>query len=239
MELRDDANAKAKGRCPHSPVQKSSAISVDGELFTATTTDFRGVKPQISRHFSKDGRQDVSQDSSVGLLEEPTFVGSSSDPSERKIYFFFSEVGKEFSFVDELRIPRVAQVCKDDVGGQRTLQNKWTSFAKAPLLCQLPKQLPFNLLQDVFTLRPPEGSNASDTLFYGVFTSQWSSGPESAVCVFRLQDFRAVFSGSYRTFNMDTHQLSSMLGKHSFMGQVSSLSQDPHKTHLLELTWSL
>ncbi|XP_075934576.1 semaphorin-4A-like isoform X2 [Anarhichas minor] len=219
MELRDDANAKAKGRCPHSPVQKSSAISVDGELFTATTTDFRGVKPQISRHFSKDGRQDVSQDSSVGLLEEPTFVGSSSDPSERKIYFFFSEVGKEFSFVDELRIPRVAQVCKDDVGGQRTLQNKWTSFAKAPLLCQLPKQLPFNLLQDVFTLRPPEGSNASDTLFYGIFTSQWSSGPESAVCVFRLQDFRAVFSGSYRTFNMDTHQLSSMLGKHSFMGQ--------------------
>ncbi|KAK9514440.1 hypothetical protein VZT92_027907 [Zoarces viviparus] len=219
MELRDDANAKAKGRCPHSPAQKSSAISVDGELFTATTTDFRGVKPQISRHFSKDGRQDVSQDSSVGLLEEPTFVGSSSDPSERKIYFFFSEVGKEFSFVDELRIPRVAQVCKDDVGGQRTLQNKWTSFAKAPLLCQLPRQLPFNLLQDVFTLRPPEGGNATDTLFYGVFTSQWSSGPESAVCVFRLQDFRAVFSGSYRTFNMDTHQLSSMLGKPSFMGQ--------------------
>lgn len=62
---------------------------------------------------------------------------------------------------------------QDDVGGQRTLQKKWTSFAKAPLICQLPKQLPFNVLEDVFTLQPAEGSGAADTLFYGVFTSQW------------------------------------------------------------------
>ena len=62
---------------------------------------------------------------------------------------------------------------QDDSGGQRTLQKKWTSFAKASLLCQSHKQLPFNILQDVFTLQPPEGDNASDTLFYGVFTSQW------------------------------------------------------------------
>ncbi|XP_029283507.1 semaphorin-4B-like [Cottoperca gobio] len=211
--------AKDKLRCPFSPLQKNSAITVDDELFTATTTDFRGEKPQISRHFSKDGRQDVSQDSSFSLLEEPAFVGSSSDPTDGKLYFFFSEVGKEFIFVDELRIARVAQVCKDDVGGQRTLQNKWTSFAKASLLCQLPKQLPFNVLQDVFTLPPPEGGLASDTLFYGVFTSQWSVGPESAVCVFKLQDVRTVFAGSYRTFDMQTHQWSSIQGKHSYLGQ--------------------
>lgn len=41
----------------------------DGELFTATTADFKGAQPQISRHFSKDGRPDVSQDLSVSLLE--------------------------------------------------------------------------------------------------------------------------------------------------------------------------
>ena len=70
---------------------------------------------------------------------------------------------------------------QDEVGGQRTLQNKWTSFAKAPLVCQLPKQLPFNILQDVFTLQPPEGGNASDTLFYGVFTSQWYEDKVSPV----------------------------------------------------------
>ncbi|XP_039662123.1 semaphorin-4B-like [Perca fluviatilis] len=70
------ADTKAKVRCPFSPLQKSTAITLDGELFTATTTNFRGVEPQISRHFSKDGRPDVSQDSSVSLLEEPTFVSS-------------------------------------------------------------------------------------------------------------------------------------------------------------------
>ncbi|XP_018534337.1 LOW QUALITY PROTEIN: semaphorin-4B-like [Lates calcarifer] len=208
----------AKGRCPFNPFHRNTAITIDGELFTATTTDFRGSEPQISRHFSKHGRPDVNQDS-VSVLQEPTFVSTASDPAGEKLYFFFSEVGKEFSFVDELKIARVAQVCKDDVGGQRTLQKKWTSFAKAPLVCQSPKQLPFNVLQDVFTLQPPEGSDASETLFYGVFTSQWSSGPESAVCVFKLQDIQTVFDGSYRTFNMQTHQLSSLLGKHSYLGK--------------------
>ncbi|XP_078101684.1 semaphorin-4A-like [Sander vitreus] len=213
------ADTKAKVRCPFSPMQKSTAITVDGELFTATTTNFRGVEPQISRHFSKDGRQDISQDSSVSLLEDPTFVSSASDPSDQKLYFFFNEVGKEFNFVDNLRIARVAQVCKDDVGGQRTLQNKWTSFAKTSLLCQVPKQLPFNVLQDVFMLPPPEGGNATDTLFYGVFTSQWSLGPESSVCVFTLQDIRAVFTGTYKNLDFQKQQWSTVLGKHSYLGQ--------------------
>ncbi|XP_030605906.1 semaphorin-4B-like [Archocentrus centrarchus] len=206
----------AKGRCPFIPFERSAAVIIDSELFTATTTDFRGLKPQISRYFTKDG-PDVSLETSISLLEEPTFVSSSLDPAEGKLYFFFSEVGKEFSYVDELKTARVAQVCKDDVGGQRTLQKKWTSFAKAALLCQSQKQLPFNILQDVFTLQPPEGS-ATDTLFYGVFTAQWSRVPESAVCVFKLQDIKKVFMGSYRTFIMESHQWSliqesSSLGK--------------------------
>ena len=62
---------------------------------------------------------------------------------------------------------------QDDVGGQRTLQRKWTSFAKSLLLCQPPKQQPFDLLQDMFTLQPPGGDSSRETLFYGVFTSQW------------------------------------------------------------------
>ncbi|XP_070768446.1 semaphorin-4A-like [Enoplosus armatus] len=209
----------AKVRCPFSPLQRSTAITIDDELFTATTTDFRGVKPQISRHFSKDGRPDIIQDTSVSLLEEPTFVSSSSDPSERKLYFFFNEVGKEFNYVDELRIARVAQVCKDDVGGQRTLQKKWTSFAKAPLLCQSAKQLPFSVLEDMFTLQPPEGSDTADTLFYGVFTSQRFSGPESAVCVFKLQDVRTVFTQSYRILDLQTHQWNPILKNHSHLGK--------------------
>ncbi len=32
-------------------------------------------------------------------------------PSEEKVYFFFSEIGKEFDFIDKFTVPRVAQVC--------------------------------------------------------------------------------------------------------------------------------
>ncbi|KAM9310746.1 semaphorin-4A [Pholidichthys leucotaenia] len=207
----------AKGRCPFNPFQRSSAIAVDGELFTASTTDFRGVQPQISRHFTKDGHPDINLESSVSLLEEPSFISSSLDSSDRKLYFFFSEVGKEFSYIKKLRVSRVAQVCKDDVGGQRTLQKKWTSFAKAPLLCQPPRQLPFDILQDVFTMEPPEGNDASETLFYGIFTHQWSTFPGSAVCVFKLQDIRTVFSGRYKTFT--NQQFTLLPQKYSFLGK--------------------
>ncbi|XP_047453674.1 semaphorin-4B-like [Mugil cephalus] len=190
----------AKGRCPFNPFERNAAITSDGELFTATTSNFRGGEPQLSRFFSKDGRQDVSLESS-SLLEEPVFVKSSIDQDESKLYFFFTEVGKEFKFTNKLQIPRVAQVCKDDVGGLRILQKKWTSFAKASLLCKPPSQLPFNNLQDVFTLQPPEGSDSSETLFYGVFTTQWSGVSESAVCAFKLEDIRRVFAGPYLSYN--------------------------------------
>ncbi|XP_029929345.1 semaphorin-4A-like [Myripristis murdjan] len=209
-------NTEARGRCPFSPLQRNTAITVDGELFTGTTSDFRGLKPIIARHISKDGRPDVSQDTSISLLEDPEFVSSSFDPAEGKLYFFFSEVAKEYSFTEELRVARVAQVCKDDVGGQRTLQKRWTSFAKAPLLCQPPKQPPLTLLQDVFTLQPPGGT---DTLFYGIFTSQWLMDSRSAVCVYKLQDVRSVFGGSYRTFDMQMHQLSPLQDRHSYLGK--------------------
>ncbi|XP_024114109.1 semaphorin-4B [Oryzias melastigma] len=201
-------------RCPYSPFQRSSALVSDGELFTATTTTFKGIMPQISRHFSRDGRPDVILDNYVSLLDEPVFVSSSADSANGKIYFFFSEFGNEFSFQEKLRIPRVAQVCKDDVGGERTLQKKWTSFAKAPLLCRPPNRPPHNILQDMFTLPPPEGSSSSETLFYGVFTSQWSGQSESAVCVFRLQDITTVFSGSYRKLDKNTLRWSPFSGKH-------------------------
>ncbi|XP_012712129.2 semaphorin-4B [Fundulus heteroclitus] len=208
----------AKGRCPYSPLERSSAVIIDEELFTATTTDFMGRKPQISRFLSKDGRPDVSLDSSVTLLDEPTFVSSSLDPAGQKLYFFFTEVGKEFSFVNDLRIPRVAQVCKNDVGGQRTLQKKWTSFAKSSLLCQPPNQPPFTILEDVFTLQPPEGADSSETLFYGVFTSQWSRRPESAVCSFRLQDIKDAFTGSFMTLEKETNVLKSIPGR-NYLGK--------------------
>lgn len=65
-------------------------------------------------------------------------------------------------------------VYQSDVGGQRTLQRRWTTFAKAQLLCQADNELPYNVIQDIDTLPPADGAPADHTLFYGIFTSQWS-----------------------------------------------------------------
>lgn len=64
-------------------------------------------------------------------------------------------------------------VLQGDLGGERVLQKKWTTFLKAQLLCSLPDDgFPFNIIQDMFVLTPsPE--DWKNTVFYGVFTSQW------------------------------------------------------------------
>lgn len=59
---------------------------------------------------------------SVLFLTEPIFVGSAyideSQPignpvgDDDKIYFFFSEAGKEFDFFDNTIVSRIARVCK-------------------------------------------------------------------------------------------------------------------------------
>lgn len=64
-------------------------------------------------------------------------------------------------------------ILQGDVGGERVLQKKWTTFLKAQLLCSLPDDgFPFNIIQDMFVLTPSPG-DWKNTVFYGVFTSQW------------------------------------------------------------------
>ncbi|XP_034029379.1 semaphorin-4B-like [Thalassophryne amazonica] len=197
--------ADGRGRCPYDPYQRNTAIVVDGELYTGTVADYRGNRPVISRHLSEGGRFDLKLDDTLGWLEDPTFIHSSFIPEEAKIYFFFSEVGREYEFMDKLTVSRVSQICTSDTGGQRSLQRRWTTFVKAQLLCQADGQLPYNVLQDMDTLTPPDGAPADSTLFFGIFTSQWSvNSGQSAVCSFRLMDIKSIFSSNYKVLNRDT-----------------------------------
>ncbi|XP_044191011.1 semaphorin-4A isoform X1 [Thunnus albacares] len=206
MSLKPD---EGRGRCPYDPYQRNTAIIVDGELYTGTVADYRGNRPVISRHLSEGRRVDLKLDDTLGWLEDPTFISSSFIPDEEKIYFFFSEVGREYDFIDKFIVSRVSQICMSDVGGQRTLQRRWTTFAKAQLLCQADNELPYNVIQDIDSLPPAEGAPGDDTLFYGIFTSQWSvNSGQSAVCSFRLTDIKSVFSGNYKVLNRDTLQWS-------------------------------
>ncbi|KAM8841547.1 semaphorin-4B isoform 2-T2 [Spinachia spinachia] len=206
MSLKAD---EGRGRCPYDPYQRNTAIIVDGELYTGTVADYRGNRPVISRHLGKGHRLDLKLDDTLGWLEDPTFISSSFIPHEEKIYLFFSEVGREYDFINRFIVSRVSQICMSDVGGQRTLQRRWTTFAKAQLLCQADSELPYNVIQDIDTLPPVEGAPADDTLFYGLFTSQWSvNSGRSAVCSFRLADIKSIFSGNYKVLNRDTLQWS-------------------------------
>lgn len=196
---------EGRGRCPYDPYQKNTAITVDGELYTGTVADYRGNRPIISRHLSEGGHVDVKLDDTLGWLEEPTFISSTFIPSEEKVYFFFSEIGREYDFINKFTVSRIAQVCTSDIGGQRTLQRRWTTFTKAQLLCQAKGELPYNVLQDMITLQPPEGASEDDTLFYGIFSSQWSvNSGRSAVCAFSLRAIKVVFAGNYKYLNRDT-----------------------------------
>ncbi|KAI1885986.1 hypothetical protein AGOR_G00209400 [Albula goreensis] len=196
-----------RGRCPFNPHQRSTAIAVGGELYTSTVESFLGDKPAISRFLSGRGRKDLKLENGHISLNDPTFVSSSFIPSEGKVYYFFRETGKEYTFINDYTVSRIAQVCTSDVGGELLLQKHWTTFVKAQLRCQAGSDLPFNNIQDIVTLPPPEGNNPDDTIFYGVFSSQWplASG-QSAVCMFRLRDIKNVFAGNYYELNRDTQQ---------------------------------
>ncbi|XP_072535544.1 semaphorin-4A isoform X2 [Salminus brasiliensis] len=195
----------ARGICPYKGSERNTAVFVDGELYSATTQDYSGNQPIISRHLSKGQKNDIILESFPKLLNDPTFISSLYIPSEGKVFFFFREDGAEYNFVERFTVSRVAQVCTDDNGGQRVLQKRWTTFAKSRLVCQMEKQLPLNLLQDVVMVPPLANESPDKTLFYGIFTSQWISG-QSAVCAFTLGDIKAVFAGDYKTFTPETNQ---------------------------------
>lgn len=65
------------------------------------------------------------------------------------------------------QVPRHLQ---GDLGGQKTLQKKWTTFLKTRLVCSDPETgTVFNVLKDMVTL---PSANWTGTVFYGVFVAQ-------------------------------------------------------------------
>ncbi|XP_065590214.1 semaphorin-4B [Cyrtonyx montezumae] len=205
-----------KGRCPFDPEYRSTAVMVDGELYAGTVSNFQGNEPTIYR--SQESRISLKTENSLSWLQDPVFVGSAfvqeslpagnPDGDDDKVYFFFSETGKEFDYFENTIVSRIARVCKGDQGGERVLQRRWTTFLKAQLLCSHPEDgFPFNVLQDVFVLTPGE-QRWRETLFYGVFTSQWNKGGlgSSAVCAFPMRSVQRAFGGLYKEVNRETQQ---------------------------------
>uniref|UniRef100_A0A671K1Y3 Semaphorin-4B-like n=1 Tax=Sinocyclocheilus anshuiensis TaxID=1608454 RepID=A0A671K1Y3_9TELE len=215
-EMEEIVTEDGRSRCPFNPEYKSTAIMADGELYAGTVSNFQGNEPIIYKSLGQGTA--LKTENSLNWLQDPAFVGSAyiqeSLPKgnvvgdDDKIYFFFSEAGKEFDFFDNTIVSRIARVCKGDKGGERVLQKKWTTFLKAQLLCSLPDDgFPFNIIQDMFVLTPSKEAWKS-TVFYGVFTSQWYKGASgsSAVCAFTMDQVEEAFNGRYREVNRETQQ---------------------------------
>ncbi|MBN3280539.1 SEM4F protein, partial [Polyodon spathula] len=180
LENKELRMESGRGKCPFEPSHHYTAVMADGVLYAATVNNFLGTESLISRATGKEGER-IRTQTSVSWLSEPEFVSSafvpesqdSSEGDDDKIYFFFTELAREYEFYTKVKVPRVARVCKGDVGGLKTLQKRWTTFLKAQLVCENPLTgARYNILRDMFTLQRDPGSRSS-TRFYGLFTSQW------------------------------------------------------------------
>uniref|UniRef100_A0A8C3TCF2 Ssemaphorin 4F n=1 Tax=Chelydra serpentina TaxID=8475 RepID=A0A8C3TCF2_CHESE len=185
-----------------------------GVLYAATVSNFLGTQPIISRA-TGNLEERIRTEISVTWLNDPVFVGSTflrggESGEDDKIYFFFTETAREYDFYEQVKVPRVARVCKGDLGGLKTLQKRWTTFLKTQLVCLDPESgTNFNLLKDVFTLRSVNGTSA---VFYGLFSAQRDGGQVSAVCAYSIRDVQTAMDGRFKEFKQDCDKWTSVTG---------------------------
>ncbi|KAI6051223.1 semaphorin-4A isoform X2 [Marmota monax] len=195
-----DKVMEGKGQSPFDPAHKNTAVLVDGMLYSGTMNNFLGSEPILMRTL---GSQPVLKTDTFLRWLHPDASFVAAIPSTEVVYFFFEETASEFEFFEKLHTSRVARVCKNDVGGEKLLQKKWTTFLKAQLLCTQPGQLPFNVIRHAVLL---PADSPSVPHIYAVFTSQWQvdGTRSSAVCAFSLVDIENVFKGKYKELNKET-----------------------------------
>ncbi|XP_033889309.1 semaphorin-3D-like [Acipenser ruthenus] len=224
-------------KCPFDPWQPFASVLTDEYLYAGTASDFlgkdtaftRSLGPPHDRHYL---RTDISEHY---WINEAKFIAAhpipdTYNPDDDKIYFFFRETSRESSVFDKTIFSRVARVCKNDVGGLRSLTNKWTTFLKARLVCSIPGpdgvDTHFDELQDMFLLSTKDERNP---IVYGVFTTTSSIFKGSAVCVYRMADIRAVFNGPYAHKEGPDHRWVEYEGKIPYPrpGTCPSRTYDP------------
>ncbi|XP_045483427.1 semaphorin-1A isoform X3 [Harmonia axyridis] len=178
--------------CPYDPHHNSTAIYVDGDLYTGTVADFSGMDPIIYREPLQTEQYDSMS------LNAPDFVSSMTQGDF--VYFFFRETAVEFINCGKAVFSRVARVCKNDRGGPHRFRNRWTSFLKSRLNCSVTGEFPFyfNEIQSSTELIEGQYGDTTAQLVYGTFTTPYNSISGSAVCAFSLQDITDTFEGNFK-----------------------------------------
>ncbi|XP_030114844.1 semaphorin-6A isoform X5 [Taeniopygia guttata] len=181
-------------RCPYDAKHANVALFAEGKLYSATVTDFLAIDAVIYRSLGDSPTlRTVKHDSK--WLKEPYFVQAVDYGNY--IYFFFREIAVEYNSMGKVVFPRVAQVCKNDMGGsQRVLEKQWTSFLKARLNCSVPgdSHFYFNILQSVTDVIHFNGRD----VVLATFSTPYNSIPGSAVCAYDMLDIANVFTGRFK-----------------------------------------
>ncbi|XP_053120616.1 semaphorin-6A-like [Hemicordylus capensis] len=185
---------KGYGRCPYNQKDGNIALFSDGDLYSATTSDFMGLDAVIYRSLGDKPRlRTIKQDSR--WLKEPYFVHAVE--VRDYIYFFFREVSVEQLNVGKVIVSRVARVCKNDMGGtMAVLEKEWTSFLKARLECSVPGDPPFHfdMLHSVTDVVSLDGMD----MVLATFSTPANSIPGSAVCAFDMATVDQTFAGQFK-----------------------------------------
>ncbi|NXD72584.1 SEM3B protein, partial [Eolophus roseicapillus] len=192
-----------KGKSPYDPQHAAASVLVGEELYSGVATDLMGRDFTIFRSLGRRPSIRTEQHDSR-WLNEPKFVAvfwvpESEDPDDDKIYFFFRETAVERQQgLGKTSFARIGQICRNDVGGQRSLVNKWTTFLKARLVCAVPgpdgADTHFDELRDVFLLQTRDKRNP---LVYTVFSTSSSVFQGSAICIYTMADIRRAFLGPF------------------------------------------
>ncbi|KAG8456277.1 hypothetical protein GDO86_002170 [Hymenochirus boettgeri] len=192
LEFEEEISGMA--RCPYDAKHANVALFADGKLYSATVTDFLAIDAVIYRSLGDSPTlRTVKYDSK--WLKEPYFVHA-VDYGDL-IYFFYREIAVEYNSMGKVVFPRVAQVCKNDMGGsQRVLEKQWTSFLKARLNCSVPgdSHFYFNILQAVTDVIHINGRD----VVLATFSTPYNSIPGSAVCAYDMADIASVFTGRFK-----------------------------------------
>ncbi|KAJ8245327.1 hypothetical protein GJAV_G00269600 [Gymnothorax javanicus] len=198
----DSRIESGKGRCSFSPQVNTVSVMLNQELFSGMYIDFMGTDAAIFRSLTRRNAVRTDQHNSK-WLSEPVFIDAKlipdgSDPNDAKLYFFFRERLTDSSGSTKHIHSMVARVCPNDLGGQRSLVNKWSTFLKARMLCVVQEpdgtETHFDELESVFLL---EQDHPKKTLLFAVFTSTSSVFKGSAVCMYNMADILTVFNGPF------------------------------------------
>jgi len=187
-----DQEFDGKGLTPYDPKHNSTYLLADGELYTATVSDFSGSDPLIYKEPLRTEQYDSK------ILNTPDFVKMLED--EDYVYFFLREQAVEYINCGKSVYSRVARVCKNDKGGQNKFRNRWTTYLKSRLNCSIPGDYPFyfNHLQSVSSIIEGYYMGKTTRILYAIFTTPENAIGGNAICAFQIQDILDTFEGAFK-----------------------------------------